>query len=73
MEAEPSIASTSKSKRRRFQFRLRTLMIAVTLLAIPCAFGPPLIHVGRVGDTSVYEPNLEMIAVVVLELIGWGL
>jgi hypothetical protein len=26
------------SPRRRFQFRLRTLMIAVTLLAVPCAY-----------------------------------
>jgi hypothetical protein len=26
------------SPRRRFQFRLRTLMIAVTLLAIPCGY-----------------------------------
>jgi hypothetical protein len=27
-----------KRKRRGFQFRLRTLMIGVTLLAIPCAY-----------------------------------
>jgi hypothetical protein len=26
------------SPRRRFQFRLRTLMIVVTLLAVPCAY-----------------------------------
>jgi hypothetical protein len=26
------------SPRRRFQFRLRTLLIGVTLLAIPCAY-----------------------------------
>jgi hypothetical protein len=28
----------SPSPRRRFQFRLRTLMIGVTLLAVPCGF-----------------------------------
>jgi hypothetical protein len=27
-----------KFKHRRFQFRLRTLMIGVTLLAVPCAY-----------------------------------
>jgi hypothetical protein len=26
------------SRRRRFQFRLRTLMIVVTLLAVPCGY-----------------------------------
>ena len=30
--------SDQPSPRRRFQFRLRTLMIAVTLLAVPCAY-----------------------------------
>jgi hypothetical protein len=28
----------SPSPRRRFQFRLRTLMIVVTLIAVPCAY-----------------------------------
>jgi hypothetical protein len=37
MEAEPHSAPP-KRKRRWFQFRLRTLMIAVTLLAVPCAY-----------------------------------
>ena len=27
-----------KRKRRRFQFRLRTLLIGVTLLAVPCGY-----------------------------------
>ena len=33
MEAEPTKVEPPKRKRRRFQFRLRTLMIVVTLLA----------------------------------------
>jgi hypothetical protein len=36
MQAEPSKAEPPKRKRRRFQFRLRTLMIGVTLLAGAC-------------------------------------
>jgi hypothetical protein len=38
MQAEPSKADQPKRNRHRFQFRLRTLMIAVTLLAVPCAY-----------------------------------
>jgi hypothetical protein len=38
MEAEPPKADPPKRKRRRFQFRLRTLMIVVTLLAVPCGY-----------------------------------
>ena len=38
MQTEPSAADPPKGKRRRFQFRLRTLMIGVTLLALPCAY-----------------------------------
>ena len=36
MQAEQSKADPPKRKRRRFQFRLRTLMIAVTILAACC-------------------------------------
>jgi type VI protein secretion system component VasK len=36
MEAEPPVAAEPKRKRRWFQFSLRTLMIAVTLLAVAC-------------------------------------
>jgi hypothetical protein len=32
------MAEPSASPRRRFQFRLRTLMVVVTLLAVPCAY-----------------------------------
>jgi hypothetical protein len=35
-EAEPNKAEPPKRKRRRFQFRLRTLLIVVTLLAACC-------------------------------------
>ena len=38
MEAEPPKAEPPKRKRRWFQFSLRTLMIVITLLAIPCAY-----------------------------------
>jgi hypothetical protein len=38
METEPPKADPPKRKRRWFQFSLRTLMIVVTLLAIPCGY-----------------------------------
>jgi hypothetical protein len=38
MQTEPPEADPPKRKRRRFQFRLRTLMIVVTLLAVPFAY-----------------------------------
>jgi hypothetical protein len=36
MQTEPSKAEPPK--RRRFQFRIRTMMIVVALLAIPCGY-----------------------------------
>ena len=38
MPIEPSNAEPLKRKRRWFQFRLRTLMIGVTLLAVACGY-----------------------------------
>jgi hypothetical protein len=38
MQAEPPKADPPKRKRRWFQFSLGTLLIGVTLLAIPCAW-----------------------------------
>jgi hypothetical protein len=38
MEAEPTKVDVPKRKRRWFQFSLRTLMIAVTLLAMVCGY-----------------------------------
>jgi hypothetical protein len=38
MQTEPSKAEPPKRRRRWFQFSLRTLMIVVTLLAVPCAY-----------------------------------
>jgi hypothetical protein len=38
MQSEPSKADPPKRKRRWFQFSLRTLMIAVTLLAMVLAY-----------------------------------
>jgi hypothetical protein len=38
METEPTKADPPKRKRRRFQYRLRTLMIGVTLLAVPLGY-----------------------------------
>ena len=38
MKAEPPKADPPKRKRRRFQFRLRTLVVGVTLLAVVCAY-----------------------------------
>jgi hypothetical protein len=38
MEPDPLKAEPPKRKHRRFQFRLRTLMIGVTLLAVACGY-----------------------------------
>jgi hypothetical protein len=38
MQTEPPNADPPKRKRRWFQFSLRTLLIGVTLLAVPCAY-----------------------------------
>jgi hypothetical protein len=38
MQAEPSKADPPKRKRRRFQFSLRSLLIGVTLFAVPCCY-----------------------------------
>jgi hypothetical protein len=38
MEAEPPKANPPKRKRRWFQFSLRTVLIVVTLLAVPLAY-----------------------------------
>jgi hypothetical protein len=38
MQTEPPTAEPPKLKRCWFQFSLRTLLIGVTLLAIPCAY-----------------------------------
>jgi hypothetical protein len=38
MQTEPPKADPPKRKRRRFQFRLRTLMIGVTVLAVACGY-----------------------------------
>ena len=38
MQTDPHKADSPKRKRRWFQFSLRTLLIVVTLLSLPCAF-----------------------------------
>ena len=38
MADAPNTAEPGKPRRRWFQFRLRTLLVGVTLLAIPCAY-----------------------------------
>jgi hypothetical protein len=65
METEPLKADPPKRKRRWFQFRLRTLMIGVTLLAIPC---------GYVGWQAkiVRERRAELNRVVDARLVGIG-
>ena len=37
-DAEPIEAAPPERKRRWYQFSLRTLLIVVTLLAVPCAY-----------------------------------
>jgi hypothetical protein len=38
MTDEPTTAEPQKPRRRWFQFRLRTLLVGVVLLSIPCAY-----------------------------------
>jgi len=38
MANEPDAADSMKPRRRWFQFRLRTLLIGVVVLSIPCAY-----------------------------------
>jgi hypothetical protein len=45
MQTEPPIADPPKRKRRWFQFRLRTLMVVVTIMAAGCAW---IAHEGRI-------------------------
>jgi hypothetical protein len=44
MQTEPRKTALPKRKRRRFQFRLRTLMIGVTLLAVLCGWQAKVIR-----------------------------
>jgi hypothetical protein len=52
MEAEPS----NKAKRRWFQFRLRTLMIVVTLLAVPLGYVGWQVKIVR--ERKALEPSV---------------
>ena len=52
MDTEPSKSERPKRKRRRFQFRLRTLMIGVTLLAVPCAMSDGRRKTSHRGELS---------------------
>jgi hypothetical protein len=63
MEAEPPEADPPKRKRRWFQFSLRTLLIGVTLLAVPCAY------VGWQAKI-VRERRVELSRVVDTRLVG---
>ncbi|HEV2968861.1 MAG TPA: hypothetical protein VGY55_02655 [Pirellulales bacterium] len=38
MQTEPPKADPPKRKRRWFQYRLRTLFLVVTILAVPCGW-----------------------------------
>jgi hypothetical protein len=63
MEAEPPKADPPKRKRRWFQFSLRTLMILVTLLAVPCAYvgwQAPIVQ-ERLGDKPTWAIILHSV------------
>ena len=55
MEAEPTKPDPPQRKRRWFQFSLRTLMIAVTLLAVPCAYVGWQVKIVRDRKATVHE------------------
>ena len=50
MQAELLNTEPPKRKRRWFQFRLRTLLIGVTLLAAACPFGVRLLERWRIEN-----------------------
>jgi hypothetical protein len=53
MEAEPIKAEPQKPKRRWFQFRLRTLMLAATVAAVICAVCLPSLRAWLRAHTYV--------------------
>jgi len=60
-------------QRRRFQFRLRTLMIVTAIVALWACFTqfiPPLATVGHVGETNIYEPNVEWFIATGIAAVG---
>ena len=64
MQTEPTKADPPKRKRRRFQFRLRTLMIGVTLLAVACWW--------IVGQLRIVQGRERMIEADDCEIIIYG-
>ena len=62
MHTEPSKAEPPKRKRRWFQFRLRTLMIGVTLLAAVCGYVAREVAIAkeRREAAETYEPLREV-------------
>jgi hypothetical protein len=68
METEPTKAEPPKRKRRRFQFRLRTLFLAATIVAVQCAvclsmlkewqeLPPPWTDLGGTGTIAPFVSN----------------
>jgi hypothetical protein len=65
MESEPTKAEPPKRKRRCFQFRLRTLLIGVTLVAVVCGYVAWQAKIVR-------ERRAELNRVVDARLVGIG-
>ena len=58
MQSEPPQADPPKRKRRWFQFSLRSLLIGVTVLAVICAVGVPLLR-EWLRPPEIVEPWLQ--------------
>jgi hypothetical protein len=57
MDIDPLHPATSKRRHRWFQFSLRTLFVAVTIVAVACAFAAPMIQRWWRFDDSESEAN----------------
>jgi hypothetical protein len=65
MEPDPLKAEPPKRKHRRFQFRLRTLMIGVTLLAAACWVAVDRGRLIRDRDNAIQkEPESSLVIIV---------
>jgi Tfp pilus assembly protein FimT len=66
MEAEPPKAAPPNRKRRRFQFRLRTLMLIAAIVAVQCAVCFPALKRWQ-KQREVEEALQELIATIELQ------